>query len=280
MEQEPQPAANAANPNEPADLIWRDTDFAVDPSFHSWSNKDNGHKTVYITVDDGPSRLTEQYLDLFDTYNVKATFFVTGQNPEYYYLIQEACNRGHTIGLHSMSHDYGQIYQSEEAFFKDLDQIGQVVKEQIGYVPCFIRFPGGSSNTQAEGYSPGLMPKLVNSVQARGYQYYDWSLASGDGEDRSTSEIVSMSTQPGEPGYDPATKQTTLEALPKVIEHYQAAGYTFEALDRTSWVCHHEVYRTEPESTNEGTEGEEYDETYDETYEESYTDETSEEEYA
>lgn len=283
-ETEQQPTANATNPNEPADLVWRDSDFAVDPSFHSWSNKDNGRKTVYLTIDDGPSRLTEQYLDLFDKYNVKATFFVTGQNPEYYYLIREAYNRGHTIGLHSMTHDYTQIYSSEDAYFKDLDQIGQVVKEQLGYVPCFIRFPGGSSNTQAEGYSQGLMPKLVNSVQARGYQYYDWSLASGDGEDRSTSEIVSMSTDAGEPGYDPtkdmnivllchdsATKQTTLEALPKIIEYYQAAGYTFEALDRTSWICHHEVYRPEPETTEE-EDGyvEEYDETYDETYEEPY----------
>ena len=298
-----QPTANAANPNEPADLIWRDADFAVDPSFHNWSNKDNGHKTVFLTVDDGPSRLTEQYLDLFDKYNVKATFFVTGQNPDYYYLIQEAYNRGHTIGLHSMTHDYNQIYRSEDAFYQDLDQIGQVVKEQIGYVPCFIRFPGGSSNTQAEGLSPGLMPKLVNGVQARGYQYYDWSLASGDGEDRSTSEILSMSTEGGEPGYDPtkdtnivllchdsATKQTTLEALPKIIEYYQAAGYSFEAIDRTSWICHHAVYKPESESADDASADEEnadeesydeesyeesYDETYGETYDESYEEEAA-----
>ena len=292
VEVEQQPTANATNPNEPADLVWRDADFAVDPSFHNWSSKDNGRKTMYLTIDDGPSRLTEQYLDLFDKYNVKATFFVTGQNPEYYHLIQEAYNRGHTIGLHSMSHDYAQIYSSEEAYFQDLDKIGQVVKEQLGYVPCFIRFPGGSSNTQAEGYSPGLMPKLVNSVQARGYQYYDWSLGSGDGEDRSTSEIVSLSTDAGDPGYDPtkdtnilllchdsATKQTTLEALPKIIEYYQAAGYSFEALDRTSWTCHHQVYRPEPESTDEEYDTEEDfvdedgDGIPDETYEESYEEE-------
>lgn len=287
--QQTEPAPNAVNPNEPADLVWRDTDFAVDPSFHNWSNKDNGHKTVFLTVDDGPSRLTEQYLDLFDKYGVKATFFVTGQNPEYYYLIQEAYNRGHTIGLHSMSHDYNQIYSSEEAFYKDLDQIGQVVKEQIGYVPCFIRFPGGSSNTRAEELSKGLMPKLVNGVQARGYQFYDWSLASGDGEDRSTAEIIAISTESDgtEPDptkdtnivylcHDSATKQTTLEALPKVIEHYQAAGYTFEALDRSTWMCHHALYMPEEESTDENADenadentGEgEFEEGYEEYYDE------------
>lgn len=293
-EVEQQPVVNAANPNEPADLVWRDADFAVDPSFHNWSNKDNGRKTVYLTIDDGPSRLTEQYLDLFDKYNVKVTFFVTGQNPEYYYLIQDAYNRGHTIGLHSMTHDYSQIYQSEEAYFKDLDQIGQVVKDQIGYVPCFIRFPGGSSNTISENYSSGLMLKLVNSVQARGYQYYDWSLTSGDGEDRSTQEIVSMCIDSQTMGYDPttdtnivilchdsATKQTTLEALPKIIEYYQAAGYTFEALDRTSWVCHHGVYKPESETTDEEAADEEatgeesYEESYGETYEESTEEEAA-----
>lgn len=259
------PAPSAVNPNEPEDLVWRDADFAVDPSFHGWTNKDNGRKTIFLTVDDGPSELTEKYLDVFDKYGVKATFFVTGHDPQYYHMIQEAYNRGHTIGLHSMTHDYAQIYTSEEAFFKDLDEVGQVVKDQIGYVPCFIRFPGGSSNTQAENYSRGLMPKLVNSVQARGYQYYDWSLASGDGEVHSTDELIAISTQPDAMGFDPttetnivllchdsATKQTTLEALPTIIEFFQKKGYSFEAIDRKTWVCHHTVYNPEPEEPSTG----------------------------
>ena len=255
------PAASTVNPDEPADLVWRDTEFAVNPLYHTWNTKDNGRKVMYVTVDDGPSELTEKYLDVFDKYNVKATFFVTGHDPQYYGMIKEAYNRGHTIGLHSMTHEYSQIYSSEEAFYADLDQIGEVVKGQIGYVPCFIRFPGGSSNTISEDYSPGIMTKLINGVQARGYQYYDWSLASGDGETVSAEEIISISTGKAE-GYDPTTetnimylchdapaKQTTLEALPKVLEYFQAAGYSFEAIDKSTWVCHHIVYPSEPAST-------------------------------
>ena len=264
--------ARTVNPDEPADLIWRDSDFAVDPSFHNWSTNDNGRKVVYLTIDDGPSQLTEQYLDMLDRYNAKATFFVTGNDPTYYPLIREAYNRGHTIGLHSMTHDYAQIYASEQAFYKDLEEVGNVVKDQIGYVPCFIRFPGGSSNGIASSNTPGIMQKLANGVQARGYQYYDWSLSSGDGEVRTTEELIAQSTEPNGagPGLDPtkdtnivllchdsATKQSTLEALPKIIESYQKRGYSFEAIDRTSWVCHHAIFddyeaENDSESTNAG----------------------------
>lgn len=265
--------ASTVNPDEPADLVWRDSEFAVDPSFHNWSTNDNGRKVVYLTIDDGPSQITEQFLDLLDRYDVKATFFVTGNDPEYYSLIRDAYNRGHTIGLHTMTHEYDKVYASEQAYYKDLEEVGNVVKEQIGYVPCFIRFPGGSSNGMADQYSPGLMQKLANGVQARGYQYYDWSLSSGDGEVRSAEELIAQSTEPNGagPGLDPTkdtnivllchdsgTKQSTLEALPKIIESYQKRGYSFEALDRTSWVCHHAIFddvETGQDSNNDNADG-------------------------
>ena len=42
-------------------------------------------------------------------------------------------------------------------------------------------------------------------------------------------------------GHDSHGKQTTVEALPQIIEHYQSLGYTFKALDRDSFVAHHGV---------------------------------------
>ena len=256
-EEESGPAANPVNPEEPVDLRWRDTSFAVDPSFKSWKTKDNGRKVVYLTIDDGPSELTLKYLDLFDQYNVKATFFVTGHDPDYSYVIKEAYNRGHTIGLHTMTHNYDEVYASEAAYYADLEAIGKLVEGQIGFVPCFIRFPGGSSNTISESYSPGLMPKLVRGVQERGYQYYDWSLDTGDGAGWSTEEILESCTVPNGAGaggdptkdsniillcHDAPDKQDTYAALPTIIESYQKRGYTFEAIDRDTWVCHHDIY--------------------------------------
>lgn len=230
------------------DLSWRDTDFAVDPNRTDWNYEPNGRKVVYLTIDDGPSEKTQAVLDILDTYGCKATFFVVGHNPDYFPMIKEAYDRGHTIGLHTYSHDYAWVYSSVDAYYSDLAEIGQVVADQIGYVPCFIRFPGGSSNAISADYSPGIMSTLVESVQMQGYQYYDWNLSVGDGSEHTTDEIVGYGTEPTGLDnivllcHDSETKQTTVEALPRIIEHYQALGYTFEALDRSAMVPHHGVY--------------------------------------
>lgn len=230
-----------------SELAWRDTDFAVDPARPAGSNADNGRKVVYITIDDGPSARTPEVLDILDKYNAKATFFVVGADPSNYHYIKEAYDRGHTIGLHTMTHDYAAVYASTDAYYADLNQIGQVVKDQIGYVPCFIRFPGGSSNGVSADYCAGIMSELVNSVQAQGYQYYDWNVSTGDGAVHTADELVGY-VKEFEPEtnivllcHDSETKQTTVEALPQIIEYYQGLGYSFEAIDRNTWVPHHGV---------------------------------------
>ena len=123
-----------------------------------------------------------------------------------------------------------------------------MVKDQIGFVPAFIRFPGGSSNSISTEYSKGIMTQLTESVQGRGYQYYDWNVSSGDGADISTKDFVENCTT-GATEYDnivmlmhdSAAKQSSVDGLPAVIEYWQAKGYTFEAIDRESFVAHHGV---------------------------------------
>ena len=231
-----------------AKLKYRDADFAVNPARTTWNrDKTNGHKTIYLTFDDGPSANTESVLNTLDKYGCKATFFVTGQNPDYFPWIKEAYNRGHTIGLHSYTHDYQSCYSSPEGFWNEFDSIGQVVKDQIGYVPCFIRFPGGASNTISADYSQGIMSQLVNDVQSRGYQYYDWEMSCGDGAVRTTDELIAAGCQPLDSdnviylAHDGSAKETTAEALPAIIEYYQAQGYTFEAIDRDTLLYQHGV---------------------------------------
>lgn len=230
-----------------ADLAWRDTDFAVDPSRTDWNYEPNGEKTVYLTFDDGPSANTERVLDILDSYGIKATFFVTAIQPDYAPWIKEAYSRGHTIGMHTYSHDYAQVYSSVDAYFADLDAIGQVVQDQIGYVPCFIRFPGGSSNTVSRNYTSGIMTMLSQEVLNRGYQYYDWNASCGDGSDHPADVLYAEATKfDGTENiillmHDSAAKDTTVEALPQVIEYYQGQGYVFKAIDRSTMVPHHSV---------------------------------------
>ncbi|WP_454971155.1 polysaccharide deacetylase family protein [Dorea sp.] len=222
------------------------SEFAVQPGRTVGTTEQSDEKVVYLTLDDGPSKNTQAVLDILDKYNAKATFFVTGAMPEYKDMIKKAYDKGHTIGMHTYSHDYAKVYASVDAYFQDLDQIGQLVKEEIGYVPCFIRFPGGSSNTISASYTSGIMTTLTQEVQARGYQYYDWNGSSGDGAVRTTEQLVAQATSFHDNNiillsHDSETKDTTVEALPQIIEYYQSQGYTFKALDLNSYVAHHGV---------------------------------------
>ena len=222
------------------------SNFAVQPGVSVGTTEQSDEKIVYLTLDDGPSDNTQAVLDILDKYNAKATFFVTGEMPEYKDMIKAAYDKGHTIGMHTYSHDYAKVYASVDAYFQDLDQIGQMVQEEIGYVPCFIRFPGGSSNTVSKKYTAGIMSTLVQEVQNRGYQYYDWNGSSGDGAVRTTEQLVDQATSFHDNNiillsHDSETKDTTVEALPKIIEYYQSQGYVFKALDLNSYVAHHGV---------------------------------------
>lgn len=243
-----EPEAPAA-PEVPADDD-RAAELALDPSRQTdWLDHSNGEKTLYLTFDDGPSENTEKVLDILDQYGAKATFFVTGHEPEYRPMIAEAYRRGNTIGMHSYTHDYATIYQSEDAFFNDLDQVADVVKEQIGYVPYLTRFPGGSSNTVSASYCSGIMSALSRDLQDRGYQYYDWNVSSSDasGNTVPADQIVEASCSYGNFTnvillcHDSGSKTTTVEALPRIIEYYQSQGFVCKAIDRSTVVVHHGI---------------------------------------
>lgn len=221
--------------------------FQLIPGLAVGSSHMSDEKVVYLTFDDGPSVNTQGVLDVLDKYHAKATFFVTGMNRKYFPLIKAAADKGHTIGLHTMSHDYAQLYSSVDAYFQDLEAIGNLVKEQIGYVPCFIRFPGGSSNTISANYTSGIMTQLTQDVVAKGYQYYDWNGDCTDGSGTlSPDQLYDAALNAGGNNivmllHDANAKETTVQALSRIIEHYQAQGYVFKGLDRESYAPHHSI---------------------------------------
>lgn len=208
----------------------------------------NGNKVVYLTFDDGPSSNTAKILKVLDQYNAKATFFVTGNGQKYNSLIKEAHNKGHTIGLHTYTHNYSKVYASINAYFNDLDKIGQMVKQQIGFVPKYIRFPGGGSNTVSRKYCKGIMTSLTKEVQNRGYQYYDWNASTGDAARNNVAvhSLVKQGTASKANNimilaHDTQAKSTTVEALPQIIDHYQSLGYVFKGIDDNTFTPHQHV---------------------------------------
>lgn len=209
--------------------------------------KDNV-KTIYLTFDDGPSPYTLEILDILDKYDVKATFFVI--NTKYNQYMKNIVERGHTIALHSYSHDYKGIYSSEEAYYKDLQAISDVVFEQTGVRTNIIRFPGGGSNTISRKYCPGIMKKLTKGVQEKGYSYFDWNITSGDadGNNLPTEKLIAQCKKV--PKYtntavvlmhDTKMKRTTVDALPTIIENYKAMGCKFDSIKSSTPPIHHGV---------------------------------------
>lgn len=205
---------------------------------------------IYMTFDDGPSQHTNKVLDILNRYGVKASFFVTGMNLEYADRIQEAYLQGHTIGLHTYSHQYSQIYASVESYFNDLDQIQEVVKEQTGVSTSFIRFPGGSSNLVSRHYHEGIMSQLANEVEAKGYQYFDWNSSVEDavlGHD-ANDILVTGKAQTELQGdlmlllHDGTGNQATVDVLEELIIYYLKQGYVFKPIDSTTTPIHHQIF--------------------------------------
>lgn len=204
-------------------------------------------RVVYLTFDDGPSPNTEKILNILAKYNVKATFFVTGNDASFRYLIARAAKEGHTVGLHTYTHQYN-IYSSKEAFFTDLNNVKNMVKQLTGIDARHIRFAGGSSNTISRNYKNGIMSELVKEVQNRGFKYYDWNVSSDDaaGITVSKDRILRSSTASRYNHicllmHDSRPKTTTVEALPEIIEHYKNLGYTFLPISDSTPVFHHGV---------------------------------------
>lgn len=190
---------------------------------------------IYLTFDDGPKEgTTNIILDILKEENVKATFFVTNKGPDE--LIKRAAIEGHTVGLHTASHDYANIYSSTEAYFNDLLTVENRVKRVTGFDSKIIRFPGGSSNTVSRRYSKGIMSFLTNEVLRRGYRYYDWNISSGDAGSTTDPNqvylnvISSLSHERPNIVLMHDIKTYTRDALKNIIRYGKDNGYTFEAI--------------------------------------------------
>ena len=139
-----------------------------------------GGKVIYLTFDDGPSAHTKRLLEVLRKYGVKATFFVTGNHSEYRDRIVEAAQDGHTIAVHTYTHNYATVYKSEKAYFDDFNKINDIIEELTGKRATIMRFPGGSSNTVSVQYCKGVMTLLTQDMNNLGIQYQDWNVLSGD----------------------------------------------------------------------------------------------------
>lgn len=187
--------------------------------------KDENSKKVYLTFDDGPSIYTEEILKILREYNVKATFFVSGENAEKYdgYL-QKILDDGHSLGIHTYNHVYSEIYDSLESFQNDFKRTSECIKKQTGEEVKLYRFPGGSGNAVVSYHDK---MKMMEWLKQEGIVYFDWNVSSGDGGSAvlSTETLVRNCIEGVKAKdmaivllHDAGDKKNTVEALPSIIE--------------------------------------------------------------
>lgn len=200
---------------------------------------ENKDKTVYLTFDDGPSNNTATVLDALAAANAKATFFVIGKNVAGKEdMLKRIVAEGHTLGIHTYSHDYPAVYASVESFLDDFHQAYQAVYQATGAYPTVFRFPGGSINA----YNRDVYQQVISEMLRRGFVYYDWNASCGDadGSARTWSQMAALvmegvgkTDHPIVLLHDGVDKAITAAALPTILQQLTAAGYTCEGLDNT-----------------------------------------------
>lgn len=208
--------------------------------------KDNQEeKQVYLTFDDGPSEQTDEILDILKEHNVKATFFVIGKtDAESKRIYKRIVEEGHTLGMHSYTHDYQKIYASQEAFEQDVTKLSDLLYDTTGIRPKYYRFPGGSSNT----VSRVPVKNLIQYLNEEGISYYDWNALNGDAVTKEIScaqlnrnilkdvrrynvSIVLM--------HDLVQRHNTVKALPSLIKQLKKEGYELLPISDSTPVIQH-----------------------------------------
>ncbi len=190
----------------------------------------------YLTFDDGPSATTTRILEVLAEKNIKATFFVTGKNSELHEdALRAIAAAGHTIGVHSFSHEYKTIYASVENYLADFELMYNRILEVTGQAPTVFRFPGGSINA----YNLQTYTQIVAEMTRRGFVFYDWNAAGDDAVKGGISrqQVVNNVMQSASGNkrlivllHDRTENGSTAEALPGIIDGLEKRGFSFAAL--------------------------------------------------
>ena len=197
---------------------------------------DYSDNTIYLTFDDGPSPRTPEVLQILEEKDVKATFFVVGQNDEQsYQWMRDIVAEGHTLGMHSYTHQYKTIYTDVESFLDDMYKMYTQIKDVTGVAPTVFRFPGGSINA----YNTGINQEIISEMLRRGFVPYDWNISSEDAATTPPTASVIVSSVVRQANnvsrgvvlmHDSDYKYTTVEALPTMIDQLREQGFEFSAI--------------------------------------------------
>lgn len=191
--------------------------------------------TVYLTFDDGPSKNTYSMLYYLEKYNIKATFFVVPQRTEECYAImKQIVDQGHSIGVHSYTHEYETIYASVEAYLEDFYNAWQMIYEATGVKTEIFRFPGGSIND----YNGQTRDAIIEEMTRRGFRFYDWNVDSNDAGGATWTEMYNSVPADIAGNYrsvvlfhDSLPRENTVYVMEDIIKLLLNEGYKFDKIN-------------------------------------------------
>lgn len=178
----------------------------LDPTKHQ--------KLVALTYDDGPSKNTDTILDVLKQYNAKATFFVVGQQAEYYTSeLQREVNEGMEVGSHTYEHMTLKYHTTEE-IQETLNHNDEVIQRLAGFTPVIMRPTGG-----------GVDENVATSVTK---PMIEWDVDTEDWKTKDAANTVKVAEEHVQDGsiilmHD--LYEATAEASKTLIPDLQKMGY-------------------------------------------------------
>lgn len=177
-------------------------------------------KYVALTFDDGPHKTnTERVLNSLKEFDVKATFFMLGNQVDYYpSLVQRVAKEGHEIGNHSNTHpDLSKVDANRVQ--EEVETTNQRIYDVIGRYPTVFRPPYGSYNNNIITQATNLnLPIIMWSVDS-----LDWKTKNATSINH---EILSTTTN-GSIILMHDIHDATADALPSVLKNLKEQGYSF-----------------------------------------------------
>lgn len=201
------------------------------------SNSNVPPKVCYLTFDDGPSKNSEQILDILEKYEAKATFFLIGSEirEENRKIIERIKAEGHAVGLHSNVHCFDKLYTGADICVQDFEAQYKLLKEEYGIDTKIFRFPGGS----ACSYMNGQRQSYISAMREKGYVGFDWHVSGEDSYgdptvwsiQKNVFEHIDDYETPIILLHDINIADATVDALPGILEQLKKEGYSFETLE-------------------------------------------------
>ncbi len=219
-------------------------------------NMPQDQKIIYLTFDDGPTpEITHWTLTILKEYNAKATFFCIGNNiEEHPQIFNDILKEGHAVGNHTFSHPKGWTTTSD-VYVDQVKKTQDIIDYQVSNSK--LQIPNSKFQTPNANQSKGspivnhkstivnlfrppygqITPKQGRRLLALGYEIIMWDILAFDWKDSISEEQCAKNViSKARPGsiivFHDSLKasRNMMYALPKVLHHFNEAGYKFERL--------------------------------------------------